>query len=87
MVLLRATRWGRLIRAAVDNAEMLGALGVDTRRVYTLVFALGCWLAGVGGVLIAGRASVSLQMDAEIIVQCFAVVWWSSAGWAASAAR
>lgn len=73
-VLLRFTRWGRLIRAAVDNPEMLGALGVDTRRVFTLVFALGCWLAGVGGVLIAGRASVSLQMDAEIIVQCFAVV-------------
>jgi len=72
--LLRYTRWGRLIRAAVDNAEVLGALGIDTRRVYTAVFALGCWLAGLGGVLIAGRASVSLQMDAEIIVQCFAVV-------------
>jgi branched-chain amino acid transport system permease protein len=72
--LLRFTRWGRLIRAAVDNAEVLGALGIDTRRIYTAVFALGCWLAGLGGVLIAGRASVSLQMDADIIVQCFAVV-------------
>ena len=56
--LLRYTRWGRLIRAAVDNAEVLGALGIDTRRVYTAVFALGCWLAGLGGVRGTGKFQI-----------------------------
>lgn len=72
--LLQRTRWGRIIRASVANPEIVSALGINTQWVFTGVFALGCWLAGLGGTLIAARASVSLGMDVEIIVQAFAVV-------------
>lgn len=72
--LLQKTRWGRMIRAAVSNPQMVSALGIPVQWVFTGVFALGCWLAGVGGVLIAGRSAVSIGMDVEIIVQTFAVV-------------
>lgn len=71
--LLYRTRWGRIIRATVDNAEMVGALGMNVDWVYRGVFALGCWLAGLGGVLVAGRSSVALGMDAQMIIQAFAV--------------
>ncbi len=73
-VMLRRTRFGRIVRAAVNNPEMLAALGIDVGRVFTVVFALGCWLAGLGGMLIAARSAVSLGMDSQIIVQAFAVV-------------
>lgn len=72
--LLQRTRYGRITRAAVSNPEMLGALGVNVNRVFTLSFMLGAWLAGLGGALIAARQTVALGMDAEIIVQAFAIV-------------
>jgi branched-chain amino acid transport system permease protein len=72
--LLTRTRWGRIIRAAVANPEMLSALGINVRTVFTGVFALGCWLAGLGGALVAGQAAVGLGMDVDIIVEAFAVV-------------
>lgn len=72
--LLQRTRYGRMTRAAVNNAEMLGALGVNVNRIFTLSFMLGAWLAGFGGALLAARETVTLGMDAEIIVQAFAIV-------------
>ncbi len=72
--LLRRTRWGRIIRASVSNPEMLSALGINVRSVYTGVFALGCWLAGLGGALVASQSAVGLGMDVQIIVEAFAVV-------------
>ncbi len=72
--LLARTRAGRLIRAAVANPEMLSALGINVQRVFTGVFALGCWLAGLGGALVVGQRSVGLGMDAELIIEAFAVV-------------
>lgn len=72
--MLQRTRWGRIMRAAVANPDMLSALGVNVQRVFTGVFALGCWLAGLGGVLVAGQAAVGLGMDVEMIVNAFAVV-------------
>lgn len=72
--LLNRTRWGRIIRAAVANPEMVSALGVNVRLVFTAVFALGCWLAGLGGALVAGQSAVGLGMDVNIIVEAFAVV-------------
>lgn len=72
--LLQRTRYGRITRAAVANPEMLGALGINVNRTFTMSFMLGAWLAGLGGTLIAGRASVSLGMDADIIIQAFAIV-------------
>lgn len=72
--LLQRTRFGRITRAAVANPEMLSALGINVDRIFTQSFMLGAWLAGFGGALIATKQSVSLGMDAEIIVQAFAIV-------------
>ena len=72
--LLNRTRSGRMIRAAVTNPEMLSALGINVKQIYTGVFALGCALAGLGGTLVAGQQAVGLGMDVDIIIQAFAVV-------------
>lgn len=72
--LLTRTRWGRIIRAAVSHPEVLSALGINVQWVFTGVFALGCWLAGLGGVLDASRSAPGLGMDAAIIIEAFAVV-------------
>lgn len=72
--LLYRTRTGRIIRAAVANPEILSALGINVQRVITGVFALGCWLAGLGGALVAGQAAVGLGMDVDLIIEAFAVV-------------
>ncbi|MCI0551097.1 MAG: branched-chain amino acid ABC transporter permease, partial [Anaerolineae bacterium] len=72
--LLNRTRWGRIIRAAVANPDMVSALGINVRLVMTGVFALGCFLAGLGGALVAGQSAVGLGMDVNIIVEAFAVV-------------
>jgi branched-subunit amino acid ABC-type transport system permease component len=72
--LLNRTRWGRVIRAAVVYPEVLSALGTNVQRVHTGVFVLGCWLAGLGGTLIAGQAAVGLGMDVHMIIEAFAVV-------------
>lgn len=72
--LLYRTRYGRIVRAAVANPEMLSALGVNVRRVFTSVFVLSSWLAGLGGALVAGQAAVGLGMDLALIIEAFAVV-------------
>src|SRR5439155_4201554 len=45
------TRWGAMVRAAVDNRGMAQSVGIDTRQLFTLTFALGSGLAGLGGAL------------------------------------
>jgi branched-subunit amino acid ABC-type transport system permease component len=72
--LLRYTRLGRIIRAAAYNPEMVNALGVNVPMTYTGVFILGCWLAGLGGTVIAPMTAVSLGMDLAVIVDCFIIV-------------
>jgi branched-chain amino acid transport system permease protein len=71
---LQRTRAGRFIRAAALDREMLGALGVDVSRLYTAVFVLGAFLAGLGGALVTPVKSVVPGMDVEIIVEAFIVV-------------
>lgn len=73
-ILLTRTRFGKTIRAAVADGEMVGALGVNVQRLFTGVFALGAGLAGLGGVLAAPVGSVSLGIDTSIIIESFAVV-------------
>ncbi len=72
--LLHRTRRGNLIRAAVSYPETLGALGVNVSWVMTSTFMLGCWLAGLGGVLMASLANIDLGIGMEKIIECFAVV-------------
>ena len=72
--LLYRTRAGNLIRAAVSHPEMVGALGVNVSRVMTATFMLGCWLAGLGGVLMSALANIDLGIGMEKIIESFAVV-------------
>ena len=73
-VLLRHTRFGRLVRAATQDREMVGALGVNQSLLYTAVFALGSLLAGLGGALQIARESANLQIDLTVISDAFVVV-------------
>ncbi|GAB5378484.1 MAG: ABC transporter permease [Acuticoccus sp.] len=68
------TRWGVLVRAATEDREMVGALGVNQRWLFTSTFMLGAFLAGLGGALQVPRESVSLLMDLSIIGEAFVVV-------------
>ena len=72
--LLARTRFGRLIRAATQDREMVGALGVDQARLFTLVFALGAGLAGLGGALQLPREPANLAIDLNLIGDAFVVV-------------
>ena len=72
-VLLRFTRLGRLIRAAVQDTELIYTLGVNVRRLYAEIFALGAFLAALGGALIAPMTSIGPGMDSQIIVEAFIV--------------
>lgn len=71
---LHRTRWGRIIRAAASDREMISALGVNVGRVFTTVFVFGALLAGVGGALVAAHRAIYPGMDFEIIVESFIVV-------------
>ncbi len=68
------TRFGLLVRAATQDREMLSALGVDQRVLFTAVFALGAGLAGLGGALALPDASANLQIDLRVITDAFVVV-------------
>jgi len=72
--LFRRTRWGIEVRAATSDGMMAAALGVDRRAMFTAVFALGAFLAGLAGALQIPRESVTLQMDLAVIVEAFVVV-------------
>lgn len=72
--LIRYTRLGRIIRAVTYNREMANALGVNVPLVYTAIFMLGCWLAGLGGALVAPMSAVMPGMDMVILIECFIIV-------------
>ncbi len=73
-LLLNRTRWGTLIRAATQDREMLGALGVNQAWLFTAVFALGCFLAGLGGALQGPRMPANLALDLDTIGNAFVLV-------------
>ena len=64
-VVYRRTRIGMLIRAGVEDAQMLGALGVDTNRLFASTFATGAALAGLAGVIAAPVFGVQPGMDTD----------------------
>lgn len=73
LVLLR-TRTGIIIRSAVSDAAMVGALGINTPLVSTAVFAAGSALAAVAGVIAAPFLQADLSMGATILVDTFVVI-------------
>jgi branched-subunit amino acid ABC-type transport system permease component len=64
-VVYRRTRIGMLIRAGVEDAQMLGALGIDTNRLFASTFATGAALAGLAGVIAAPVFGVQPGMDTD----------------------
>ncbi len=71
---LARTRFGRLVRAATQDREMVGALGVNQAILFTCVFALGAGLAGLGGALQVAREPANLATDLTAIGDAFVVV-------------
>src|SRR5215475_2538130 len=73
-LLFQRTRWGVLVRAATQDRDMVAALGVNQKWLFTSVFALGVFLAALGGALQIPRDAVHHAMDLRIIVEVFVVV-------------
>src|SRR5215213_9321129 len=73
-LLLNHTRLGALIRAGVDDAEMVEASGVNIQRIFLITFLLGSALAGLGGLMGGAFLSLYPSADAEILVFSLAVV-------------
>jgi len=73
-LMLARTRFGRLVRAATQDREMVGALGVNQAMLFTIVFALGAFLAGFGGALQVAREPANLALDLIVISDAFVVV-------------
>ena len=73
-LIFQRTRWGVLVRAATQDRDMVAALGVNQKWLFTSVFALGVFLAAFGGALQIPRDAVNHAMDLRIIVDVFVVV-------------
>jgi branched-chain amino acid transport system permease protein len=73
-VVIERTRLGAIVRATVDDAEMARGVGIDTARVSMSVFALGAFLAALGGVIGGAFVGVYPGLDFEILPLSFAVV-------------
>ncbi len=67
-VLLQRTRLGMIIRAGVQDSEMVEALGINVRRVFTLVFGLGVSIAALGGVVSGPSTGLSNQMGEHLLL-------------------
>ena len=72
--LIQRTRLGMMIRAGSANREMVQALGINIKLLYTLVFALGLALAAFAGMVAAPVSSVYPNMGAQVLIICFVVV-------------
>jgi branched-chain amino acid transport system permease protein len=68
------TRLGMLIRAGASNREMVGALGINIKLLYTLVFGLGAALAGLAGLMQAPILMVQIGMGENILILAFVVI-------------
>jgi branched-chain amino acid transport system permease protein len=73
-VLVMRTRIGMLIRAGASNREMVGALGVNIKLLYTLVFGLGAALAGFAGLMQAPILTVQIGMGENILILALVVI-------------
>ena len=73
-LLLYKTRLGMIVRAAVEDADMVEAMGINTPLVFTSIFGIGTWLAGVAGVVIAPILTVFPGLADQIGMDAFVVV-------------
>jgi branched-chain amino acid transport system permease protein len=73
-ILVAKTRIGMRIRAGASNREMIGALGINIKVLFTLVFGLGAVLAGFAGLMAAPIFTVEIGMGANILILAFVVI-------------
>jgi branched-chain amino acid transport system permease protein len=73
-LLIMRTRIGMLIRAGASNREMVGALGINIKLLYTFVFGLGAALAGLAGLMQAPILTVQIGMGENILILAFVVI-------------
>lgn len=72
--LTNRTKIGKIARAAAVDREMVGAIGINVSRVFAAVFVIGCYLAGLGGALVAPTQNITQGMDHAIIIESFLIV-------------
>jgi branched-subunit amino acid ABC-type transport system permease component len=72
--LANRTKIGKIARAAAVDREMVGAIGINVSWVFAAVFVIGCYLAGLGGALVAPTQNITQGMDHAIIIEAFLIV-------------
>lgn len=72
--LTNKTKIGKISRAAAVHREMVGAVGINVSWVFAAVFMIGCFMAGLGGALVAPTQNITQGMDHTIIVEAFLIV-------------
>jgi len=73
-LLTNKTKIGKIARAAAVDREMVGAVGINVSWVFAAVFVIGCFLAGLGGALVAPTQNITQGMDHSIIIEAFLIV-------------
>ena len=73
---LSRTRLGKILRAAAQERTMVGVLGINVPRLFTVVFMLSAWLGGMAGVLAAPLRTLSLELAEQIIIESFMQFAW-----------
>lgn len=72
--LTNRTKIGKIARAAAVDREMVAAMGINVSWVFAFVFCIGCFLAGLGGALVAPTQNITQGMDHSLIMEAFLIV-------------
>ncbi len=73
-LLINKTKIGKISKAAAVDREMVGAIGINVSWIFAFVFVIGCFLAGLGGALVAPTQNITQGMDHSIIMEAFLIV-------------
>jgi branched-chain amino acid transport system permease protein len=73
-IVIMRTRFGMLVRAGASNREMVGALGINIKLLYTFVFGIGAALAGLAGMMQAAILTAQIGMGENILILAFVVI-------------
>src|SRR3546814_10857672 len=73
-IFLTRTNIGAIVRAGIENREMVSVIGINIEKVFTLTFGLGAWLAGIAGGLAAPIMGVTPAMGFDILPIAFVIV-------------
>ena len=73
-LVLYRTRLGMVVRAGIEDATMVDALGINIQRVFMLVFGIGAMAAGFAGIVNAPIVSITPNVGDDILIECFVVV-------------